>query len=130
MKIKEFILKIKRKAFATYEYNEKLNSIETIVFSLNKNHEKLIQRQEEIRQRIDSLNIICKEVIASQSELLNVANREFSSVINSIQVVSDKVEPLQNLSEMKSSLTSSRMVLNSISKNTKELTIKNQRFYF
>lgn len=71
MKIREFISKIKRKAFATYEYNENFTN-------LNENQGIL----------------------------------------------------LENLAEINLSLISNRMILNSISKNTKELTIIKPKILF
>lgn len=119
MKIKELIIKIKRKAFATYEYNERFNDLETNVLALNKNQEKLMQLQENISHKIDSLDAIRKEITTSQSEFMNFADHEINLVKNNIQAVNEKLEPLNSLAEINSSLVSSRMVLNSISKNTK-----------
>ncbi len=140
MKMKEFFVKIKRKAFATYEYNERFNSVEENIAALNRSQEALKYFLEETNNKIDSLGIInnkvdlldviANRISSSQSELSDATNRELNLVKDNIQIVSDKVEPLNYLPELKSSLASYKMILNLIAKNTKESIITKNKVLF
>ncbi|NUE62715.1 hypothetical protein HUC12_07380 [Escherichia coli] len=114
MKIKDFLFRIKKKAFATYEYNERFNKIESQIFNMSKSNEQIVALLDNTNSRIENL----------QSELLNAMHHESSSVKSNFQVSVGKLEELQ------STLTSNKMVLNSISKNTKEITIKKPKILF
>lgn len=66
MKIKDFIVKIKRKDFATYEYNESFNNIKPQIASISQSSECIVALLDDSNNRIESLN----------SEILNAIHHE------------------------------------------------------
>lgn len=121
MKIKDFLVKIKRKAFATYEYNESFDNIKSQIESIGKAYENTSQSNKYIIDFLDETN---NRIESLKSEILNSIHHESNLVKHHLQVNDN------NLEELKSTLSSNKMVLNSISKITKEMAIKKPKILF